>query len=182
VAVDEEMGIALTTADLAGILSANLPESTDDIGYGYAEKVPSYFNLQDYVFTVTTVQVKFTITFVGENGEDIGVAPMEFTAKTIDDLQLPAVPEKEGYKGAWNKTVDRIRFEDTVLTAVYTEISKEPATPDTPNTPNSSVDSGASDDTEDKGSVGCMGTIGGLASGIVALGVAAVSLLKKKED
>ncbi len=182
VAVDEEMGIALTTADLAGILSANLPEGTDDIGYGYAEKVPSYFNLQDYVFTVTTVQVKFTITFVGENGEDIGIAPMEFTAKTIDDLQLPAVPEKEGYKGAWNKTVDRIRFEDTVLTAVYTEISKEPATPDTPNTPNSSVDSGASDDTEDKGSIGCMGTIGGLASGIVALGVAAVGLLKKKED
>lgn len=187
VAVDEEMGIALTNADLADVLAENLPESTEDIGYGYAEKVPSYFNLQDYEFTVTTVQVKFTITFVGENGEDIGVAPMQFTAKTIDDLQLPAVPEKEGYKGAWNKTVDRIRFEDTVLTAVYTEISKEPTTPDTPNTPDSSIDStDSTDDTASKNPAsmlaGCMGSIGGLASGIVALGVAAVSILKKKED
>jgi hypothetical protein len=133
------------------------------------------------------VQIIFTITFVGESGEDIGVAPITFTAKTIDGLELPAVPAKEGYTGAWNKTTDRIKLEDTTLTAVYTEI-KETTTPDKPA--DSTTDSTDSSATAQPGEVGlvekvlagCTSVVGGIASGLVALGVAAVAILKKKED
>ncbi|MBO5737191.1 MAG: hypothetical protein J6S04_05220, partial [Clostridia bacterium] len=189
---DAENGIEYTTADLADILAENLPESTEEVGYAYAEKIPSVFAPVNYVFNVTTAKVVFTITFVGENGEDIGVAPITFTAKTIDDLQLPAVPEKEGYKGAWDKTTDRLKLEDTTLTAVYTEIKEETTTPNKPNTPDkpdSSTDSTDSTDTTDSTTeqpsgmlAGCTAVVGGVASGLVALGVAAVALLKKKED
>jgi hypothetical protein len=154
------------------------------------EKLPYAFEGQNYTFTVTTVQVMFTITFVGENGEDIGVAPITFTEKTIDSLVLPAVPEKAGYTGEWDKTLDRIKFEDTVLTAVYTEVKEEEPTPEIPDTPDNSTDVTDSTDsttTEQPGGVadllaGCSGVVGGIASGMVALGVAVVALLKKKED
>ncbi len=183
VEVDEENGIVYTAEDLKAILEENLPENTDEIGYAYVEKIPTSFSVKDYTFTVTTVKVIFTLTFVGENGEDIGVAPMTFTAKTIDDLQLPAVPEKAGYKGTWNKTTDRIKLEDTTLTAVYTEVKEVEDTPTTPETPDSSTDSTDST-TENNGGLlgGCAGVVGGVAGGMVALGVAAIALLKKKED
>ncbi len=187
---DAANGIEYTTADLADVLATNLPEATEEIGYAYVEKVPSVFLPVDYVFTVTTAQVVFTITFVGENGEDIDVAPITFTAKTIDDLQLPAVPEKAGYKGAWSKTVDRLLLEDTTLTAVYTEIKDQPTTPDTPDTPdtpetpdNSADNTDSTTQTPNGGMLaGCTAVVGGVASGLGALGVAAVALLKKKED
>ncbi len=187
VEADAANGIEYTTADLAAILEENLPANTDEIGYAYAEKLPYEFKPMDYTFNVTTVQIIFTITFVGENGEDIGVAPITFTAKTIDGLELPAVPAKEGYTGAWNKTTDRIKLEDTTLTAVYTEI-KETTTPDKPA--DSTTDSTDSSATAQPGEVdlvekvlaGCTSVVGGIASGLVALCVAAVAILKKKED
>ena len=187
---DVENGIEYTMADLADVLAANLPENTEEVGYAYAEKVPYAFAAKDYTFNVTTVKVVFTITFVGENGEDIGVAPITFTAKTIDDLQLPAVPEKAGYKGAWNKTTDRLKLEDVTLTAVYTEIKEAPTTsekPEEPEKPDSSTDStDTTDSTVDNQPssvlIGCASVVGGVASGLVALGVATVALLKKKED
>jgi hypothetical protein len=99
---------------------------------------------------------------------------------------LPAVPEKAGYKGTWNKTTDRIKLEDTTLTAVYTEVKEVEDTPTTPETPDSSTDSTDSTDstTENNGGLlgGCAGVVGGVAGGMVALGVAAIALLKKKED
>ena len=184
---DEANGIEYTTADLAAILAENLPAATEEVGYAYAEKIPYEFKPMDYTFNVTTVQVVFTITFVGENGEDIGVAPITFTEATIDSIELPAVPAKEGYKGAWDKTTDRINLEDTTLTAVYTEI-KETTTPDKPaDSTTDSTDSTDSTDMAQPGGVagmlsGCTAVTGGIASGLVALGVAAVAILKKKED
>jgi uncharacterized repeat protein (TIGR02543 family) len=187
VIADAENGIELTVDDLAKVLEDNLPENTDEVGYAYVEKLPYAFEGQDYTFTVTTVQVMFTITFVGENGEDIGVAPITFTEKTIDSLVLPAVPEKAGYTGEWDKTLDRIKFEDTVLTAVYTEIKEEEPTPEIPESSTDETDSTDSTTSEQPGGVadllaGCSGVVGGIASGLVALGVATVALLKKKED
>ena len=178
---------------MAAILEANLPEATEEAGYAYAERLPVLFEVEDYTFNVTLVKVIFTLTFVDENGEDIGIAPMTFTAKTINDLQLPAVPEKAGYKGTWNKTTDRIKLEDTTLTAVYTEIKDEPTTPDKPEAPTDSTDSTDSTEPTDSSDsaqqgglagilAGCSGVVGGIASGMVALGVVAVALLKKKED
>ena len=193
VIADAENGIELTTADLAKVLEDNLPENTDKVGYAYAEKIPYEFKGENYTFNVTTVQVMFTITFVGENGEDIDVALITFNEKTIDSVVLPAVPEKAGYTGKWDKTLDRIKMEDTVLTAVYTEIPAEEPTPEVPETsetPDDTTDSTDSTDSttsEQPGGInallaGCSGVVGGIASGMVALGVAAVALLKKKED
>ena len=192
---DQANGIDYVPADLEDLLKEQLPEATEDHGYGYAEKFPYEFRLKDYTFTVTPVQTIFTITFTDADGNDIGVESITFTAETIDGLELPAVPEKEGYTGAWNKTTDRIKLEDTTLIAVYTKVKEAPAMPDQPTTPdednNSDADTDVNDSAdENKGFLGnitskipgCGGVIGGVAGGVAALGIAVVALLKKKED
>lgn len=192
VEVDEENGIEFSVDDLKTVLQENLPAETDKIAYGYVEKVPSVFKMQDYTFTVTTVQSVFTITFTDEEGNDIDVDPITFTKHTIDTLVLPEVPAKEGYTGAWNKTTDRLKWEDVTLYAVYTEIKEETKLPDVPNSSEDENDK-TSDTTSDSTTneapggaagllAGCSGVVGGVAGGVVALGIAAVALLKKKED
>jgi hypothetical protein len=189
----EGEGVAYTADEMAAVINACLPETTDETGYAFEEKVPAQFQMRYYVFHVTKVQSVFTITFTDEDGNAIGVAPITFTAKTIDSLVLPAVPEKEGYTGAWNKTVDRLKLEDITLYAVYTEIKETPSVPDDSQDSTDNDDSTDSDvvdsatDSSAPGGImgmipGCGGVIGGVASGIVALGVAAVALLKKKEN
>lgn len=192
VEVDEENGIEFSVDNLKTVLQENLPAETDKIAYGYVEKVPSVFKMQDYTFTVTTVQSVFTITFTDEEGNDIGVPHITFTKHTIDTLVLPEVPAKEGYTGAWNKTTDRLKWEDVTLHAVYTEIKEEPNVPDVPSSSEDENDK-TSDTTSDSTTneapggaagllAGCSGVVGGVAGGMVALGIAAVALLKKKED
>lgn len=187
----EGEGVEYTADEMADVVKACLPEETEETGYAFEEKVPSEFQMRDYEFHVTKVKNVFTITFTDEEGNDIGVAPITFTAKTIDSLVLPEVPEKEGYTGAWNKTVDRLKLEDVTLYAVYTEIKEEPEVPqDSTDDSDSTVDSDVEDSATDSAAPGgimsmipgCGGVIGGVASGIVALGVATVALLKKKED
>lgn len=184
---DVENGVLYAAEDMADVLNACLPEDTEEIGYAFAERIPNVFQLQDYTFTVETVKVVFTITFVGENGEDIGVDPITFTKATIGSLVLPAVPEKAGYTGTWNKTVDRLKLEDVTLTAVYTEV-KEPTKPnDSTSSNDSTVDSTTDSSVEDSVSTeeekgGCGSVVGGIVCGISVLGVAAVAVLKKKED
>ena len=190
--VDEENGIELSVDDLKAVLQENLPAETEETAYGYVEKVPSVFKAQDYTFTVTTVKSVFTITFTDEDGNDIGVAPITFTKHTIDDLVLPAVPEREGYTGEWNKTTDRLKWEDVTLYAVYTEIKEEtklPEVPDSSEDENDKTSDTTSDSTtnEAPGGIagllaGCSGVVGGVAGGIAALGIAVVAVLKKKED
>ena len=188
---DEENGIEYLPEELEAALLAVLPEETEREGYAYAERIPSTFQLKDYEFNVQAVKNVFTITFTDEAGNDIGVAPIEFTAKTIDDLVLPEVPAKEGYTGKWNKTTDRLQLEDVTLYAVYTEIKEVPDTPDTPDVPQDSTDStDSADDSVDApannggvmGILGCSGVVGGIAGGLTALAIAAVAVLKKKED
>ena len=60
----------------------------------------------------------------------------------------------------------------------------EMTTPNTPETPDSSTDNGDSAVETPNGGMlaGCTAVVGGVASGLVALGVAVVALLKKKED
>ena len=183
---DAENGIELTVDDLAEVLEENLPEEIEEFGYGYAEKIPTTFKGQDYTFTVTKVKTVFTITFTDAEGNDIGVAPITFTAKTIDGLVLPAVPEKEGFKGEWSKTADRLQLEDVTLYAVYTEVKEEvPSTPSKPSDSTASSDNDSVSDSAQPGVgnllAGCSGVVGGV-SAVAALGVAMVALLKKKEN
>ena len=183
---DETLGVEYLPEELEAALIAALPEETETEGYGYAEKIPGAFQLKNYVFTVQAVKNIFTITFVDENGNDIGVAPITFTAKTINDLVLPEVPAKEGYTGKWNKTTDRLQLEDVTLYAVYTEIKEAPVTPDKPqdSTTDSSNDSDSTDSSASEKSflAGCTSMVGGIAGGLTALAIAAVALFKKKED
>ena len=184
---DTENGIELTVDDLANVLEENLPQATEEFGYGYAEKIPTPFKGENYTFTVITVKTVFTITFTDAEGNDIGVAPVTFTAKTIDDLVLPAVPEKEGFKGAWNKTTDRLKLEDVTLYAVYTEVKEEvPSTPSKPSDSTLSSDNDSVIDSVQPGAgnllAGCSGVVGGAFGMVAAFGVAAVALLKKKEN
>jgi len=188
---DRENGIEYVPADLEELLNKQRPAATEEHGYGYVESIPFEFRLKDYTFTLTTVQSIFTITFTDKDGKDIGVAPITFTEETLYTLVLPEVPAKEGYKGAWNKTIDRLRLEDVTLIAEYTEIKetpKQPTTPDTDSDADVDVDDSSAD--ENKGFLGnitskipgCGGVIGGIAGGVAALGVAVVALFKKKED
>lgn len=188
---DFENGIELKASDLAFVLEDNLLEETEETAYGYAEKIPTEFKVEDQIFTMIKMKNIFTITFTDAEGNDIGVKPITFTAKTIDDLVLPAVPEKEGYTGAWNKTTDRLSLEDVTLYAVYTEVKEEsPA----PSKPNDSTDTDSEADVNDSASdtsstdngagllAGCSGVVGGVAGTMAALGIAVVAMMKKKED
>ncbi|MBE7080100.1 MAG: hypothetical protein E7371_02545 [Clostridiales bacterium] len=181
---DVENGVLYSADEMVDVLNACLPEETATEGYAFKERVPNVFQMQNYTFTVETVKVVFTITFVGENGEDIGVAPITFTKATIGSLVLPAVPEKEGYTGTWNKTVDRLKLEDVTLTAVYTEAEEPTTTPDssTDSTADSTTDSTVEDSSSAEEKGGCGSVVGGIACTLTALGVAAVAVLKKKED
>lgn len=196
---DEENGVPYSADEMADVINACLPEKTATEGYGFVERVPNDFQLRDYTFTVTSVQILFTITFTDADGNDIGVAPITFTEESIDSLVLPEVPAKEGYTGKWNKTVDRLKLEDVTLYAIYTEVQDVPELPDSSSGETSDEDSSDdsvaepdssnadAQDSQSKGGIagmlaGCSGIIGGVASGLTALGIAAVALLKKKED
>ena len=71
----------------------------------------------------TSSEVEYTITFIDEKGEEIADS-IVFTASTIDNIQLPAVPEKKGFTGVWDKTAEDITLADITFTALYTEVNE----------------------------------------------------------
>ncbi len=100
-------------------ISAMLPANTAEYTYAWAEALPTELPLEDgKIYTVTKTPVEYTITFAGVEG----VNAVEFTVENKNALVLPAVPEKTGYTGAWDKAVADLSLENTTLTAVYTAI------------------------------------------------------------
>ena len=137
------------------------------------------------------VAIEYKASFVAD-GETVD--EITFTIENMGAIALPTVPEKEGYTGKWDKTIADITLADIIFTAVYEEV-EEPSEP--PMEDDSSVvtppvedDSSSSDNSEESSSSsssvtdskGCKSAIGGIAGGGVALGFAAVALLKKKEE
>lgn len=59
---DFENGIESTVAELAWILSFNLPESTEKVTYSYSPEVPETFALQNYEFTIVETPIYDTLT------------------------------------------------------------------------------------------------------------------------
>lgn len=59
---DFENGIESTVAELAWILSFNLPESTEKATYSYSPEVPETFELQNYEFTIVETPIYDTLT------------------------------------------------------------------------------------------------------------------------
>ena len=134
-----------------------------------------------YTLTIGGIEVNaeytmnvYTITFVAD---DETVETLTFTVETIGEIALPAVPEKAGYTGAWDKAVEDIELEDTTITAVYTEIPDEPT-----SDPTSDPESGSEEESEKESEEvagGCMGSVG--ATSVVSLlALAAVAIIKKR--
>lgn len=59
---DFENGIESTVAELAWILSFNLPESTEKVTYSYSPEIPETFALQNYEFTIVETPIYDTLT------------------------------------------------------------------------------------------------------------------------
>ena len=139
-----------------------------------------------------TVTRKYTVTFDGANAQEC-----EYGGK----VTKPADPTKEAtathtyefigwYYGntEWNFDTNTVTY-NTNLVAKWREVeieAEEPTTSEKPGASDQQGDAQQSDTTQQGGIVsllgGCGGVVGGVASGMVALGIAAVALLKKKED
>ena len=110
---------AANKADKLAEIAAMLPANTAEYTYAWAEALPTELPLEDgKTYTVAKTPVEYTITFAGVEG----VEAITFTVENKDTLVLPAVPEKTGYSGAWDKAVVDLSLENTTVTAVYTAI------------------------------------------------------------
>ncbi len=167
------------------------------------------WNFETDVVTGTTELVaKFTekarvfvVTFDGENAQEYG-----FGAK----VTAPETPVKENTETCiyefigwfngdkqWNFETDLVtssmnlvsKWNETVIGGLEPEeptTSETPEEPEAPTTSDSTVIEGDGSDTAQPGVAGllagCTSVIGGITSGLVALGIAVVAILKKKEN
>ena len=172
----------------------------------YKVELPEAWELKDYEFTATKAARTYTMTIV--NGEETEVitfaaeADADNNVVALADLatvlagKLPAEDENNTY--AWAEEAPAT-FELQNYTFTVVATAKTPVENDSTDSGNDSTDSGNdSTDSATQDSVvegesseasnslvslfNCSGGIGSLATGIMALGVCAMALLKKKED
>lgn len=163
-----------------------------------------YIATENVTLYAKYVEISYEITYVLDGGVNAEANPVSYTASALIALQAPT---KEGYEfKGWYTTADfngeavveinGATKADVVLYAKWEEIPAE--TPDVPSDETSDVTSDVTSEgtpeesasvvesTESQQSnstaIGCFGVVGGVASGLAALGVAAIALLKKKED
>ncbi len=117
VGVENAKDVTFTIETFASI---QLPELPEKEGYTvHWDKDISKLGLEDATLTAVYEPIEYTLTFAGVSGID----PIPFTVLTKGELRLPEVPALEGYVGSWNKTLDEIGLEDTVITAIYQPIT-----------------------------------------------------------
>ena len=142
---------------------------------------------------------KYTVTFVADDKE---VAVIEYTMGDTELKNVPEVPAKDGYTGAWESYT--LNNKNITVKAVYTEIETEPSetepteptetdptedttaaepteTEPTEETTAATEDTTAAEETTEEGKKGCKSVIGMGAVAVMAA-AAAVVALKKKED
>ena len=125
--------------------------------------------------------IEYTVTFVAEGKT---VAAEKYTIENLSVI-APAVPEKEGYTGKWEKY--ELNCENITVNAVYTKNEPEtppqpdnpnPDQPDKPDNPDKPDDSGKTE--EQKG--GCKSAFGGYgAISALCLAAATVLICRKKK-
>lgn len=95
-----------------------LPENTAEYSYSWNAPLPDVFPLQDVTYKIVKTLNIYTISFDCPSA----IPPITFTAKTMKDIQLPPVPQKEHYTGAWDKNLSDVVLESTTITAIYTPV------------------------------------------------------------
>ena len=85
------------------------------------DKNLSEIGLENTTVTAIYTPIVYTITFVSEEGS----MTQTFTVESLENLELPPPPTKEGYIVSWDKTKADIHLQDIVVTAIYTKIVEE---------------------------------------------------------
>ncbi|MBQ7949214.1 MAG: InlB B-repeat-containing protein [Clostridia bacterium] len=168
------------------------PKKTSDAKYDYVFE-GWYFGEHKWDFATDTVQEEtalvakftsvdrtFTVTFDGKDAQAVKYGEL---------IVKPEDPVKEGYtflgwyysSKKWNFLTDKVTM-NIALTAKW----QQNAANDGNSSDTASDEEEKPGDNEGSGLQkllgGCGGVVGGVAGGIVAMGIAAVALLKKKED
>ena len=103
-------------------------DGVDGIGYENGAQPISYEEL-NHMENVPDAFTYFTVTFMADDKE---VAKVNCTyGSRLSDLELPAVPEKEGYYGSWPEIDEAGIRSNTVLNAEYKEWVVSVASEDT---------------------------------------------------
>ena len=134
-------------------------------------------NNQTQIVNAKYTAITYTVTFKSD-GKTVDRQTYTVENKNITE---PKVPEKTGYTGKW-KEYDLNGGDRTVI-AVYEEIGVDPVDPKPTESTDSadstgSTESSGSDQSAKKN--GCGGSLGGASATLVALGMAAVALKKKR--
>ena len=107
---DENNNIVLTSALADGTYTLKL------------EKTDGTYTLG--TVTVKTTVNKYTVTFVAD-GVTVKVVEYEEGATSLDPNDVPAVPAKDGYTGAW-KPYDLSNGGNIIVNAIYTAVETAP--------------------------------------------------------
>ncbi len=106
------------TVDWNTVLTEDMcPAVPEKEGYNGAWDLPADGVTADIMVKPVYTIKQFTVTFVAE-GVVVDTITVDWNT-VLTDGQYPAVPEKDGYTGVWNKVTAPIT-EDTTIEAVYT--------------------------------------------------------------
>lgn len=142
-------------------------------------------NNQTQIVNAKYTAIKYTVTFKAD-GKTVDKQTYTVENKNVTE---PKVPEKEGYTGKWKDY--NLNGGDRTVIAVYEKIGgTDPVNPN-PTESTDSTESTESADSTDSTSAsgsaqstkesGCGGSLGGTSAALVALGMAAVALKKKRK-
>ncbi|MBR3439094.1 MAG: InlB B-repeat-containing protein, partial [Clostridia bacterium] len=90
----------------------------DGYTFKWVDQIPETMPAQDVTINGSFTPVEYTATFVDENGKT--VEAVKFTVET-DSIKEPAVPEKAGYTGEWEKYT--LGTSDITIKPVYENIT-----------------------------------------------------------
>ena len=80
---------------------------------GYSAEWEEYALTGDVVVNAVYTAIVYTVTFDVE-----GVAPITFTVETIEDVEFPVAPSKDGYQVSWSISEEDLTLADVTVTVV----------------------------------------------------------------
>jgi len=102
--------------------------------------------------------------------------------ETLQQLQFPQPPTKEGYTVAWDTTLEEVELVDTIITAIYTKLTPDSSVNSTEENSSTPPNSSGNSSTVEEPERGC-GSAMALSSFIgVLASVTLASLHKKREE